>query len=750
VKLFEQLQRRGVLRVAISYAVIAWLLLQIGDVVLEPLDAPGWVMKALIVLVITGFPVSLLLAWFFELGPGGISVDHLPEGAQRPTVTGIRRYADVAIITVLLGVIVLLLARQGGLLKEEQGPPVIGVLPFTEQGVPEEEAYFGAGLADTLAYKLGQLRQILVLAPSSTREFVGGGQDLARIGALLGASALLEGTVRRAAGSLKVNARLVDIQSGQQLWSGSYDRAGADLFAVQDEIATAVTEALHLVLSPEDQGRVTQTLTESLSAYDLYLLGHSRLATRGSSKMHEAVEYFRQAVRADPAYALAHAGLAEALFLASVYYSQAPVAWSTDRVEAQAAAAQAQLLDPVGGEGYLAQAFVAMADNNSGDGTAWPREYIASLLRKAVELSPNNATALKFYSDYVDDEDESLAMLKRAAQLDPRSAIIHMNLGDNLGRRGDREAALGHYLTTLSVSGGEFALSQMVLPFILQFDWGRVDDAARWSRLLHQTHPNRENAIGFIRALLGLGAWEEAQGIVDRPLVDLPENDFVMLRQGMVLALAQNDCANVENKLARYEQKLAEIDAPDPSKLPQYVIMDPGKTAQALCRIRAGRMDDAHSLLAAAWPSLESLPVDSIAALALRTPVLLAAVYKAGGQAEDAQALLEGFLVAAAEVPATGMGGVGFSRFMALAVKGDSAAALAELESVAGMGWTADWWLLDALEFDPDYARVMGDPRFQKIRAGLGERVQQMRESYRANPNPPAEQLQRAGMQALE
>ncbi|HKX56333.1 MAG TPA: hypothetical protein VJN01_09530, partial [Xanthomonadales bacterium] len=112
--------------------------------------------------------------------------------------------------------------------------------------------------------------------------------------------------------------------------------------------------------------------------------------------------------------------------------------------------------------------------------------------------------------------------------------------------------------------------------------------------------------------------------------------------------------------------------------------------------------------------------------------------------------VLGGFLEAAAEVPATGITGAGFSRFMALAVSGEPEAALAELESVAGMGWTADWWLLDTLEFDPDYARVMGDPRFQKIHADLEKRVQQMRESYRANPNPPAEQLQRAGMQAVD
>jgi TolB-like protein len=284
--LWTRLQQRGVLRVALSYAVIGWLTLQIGDVVLEPLGAPGWVLKALIVLVIAGFPVSLALAWYFELGPAGISVDHLPADAARPAVRGVRRYSDVLIIAVLLCIIAVLLARQGGLLEDDQGPPVIGVLPFAELGVAEEEAYFGAGLADTLTYKLGRLQQLIVLAPTSTFEFRGPGLDLLAVGAKLGATVLLQGTVRRAAGVLQVNARLVDTRSGQQLWSGSYDRGGADLFAVQDEIATAVTDALHLVLSPEEAGRVTQTLTDDLPPrrHRCYLL-----ATRGGKEMQRRV-----------------------------------------------------------------------------------------------------------------------------------------------------------------------------------------------------------------------------------------------------------------------------------------------------------------------------------------------------------------------------------------------------------------------------------------------------------------------------
>jgi TolB-like protein/Tfp pilus assembly protein PilF len=739
--LWEKLRRRGVIRVAISYAVIAWLLLQIGDVVLEPLDAPGWVMKALIVVVFTGFPVSLLLAWFFELGPTGISVDHLPESAERPHIPGIRRYVDVAIIGVLLITIVILLARQGGLLEEGQGPRVIGVLPFTEQGVAAEEAYFGAGLADTLAYKLGQLRQILVLAPSSTREFAGAGQDLAKIGALLGASALLEGTVRRAAGTLKVNARLVDIRSGQQLWSGSYDRAGADLFAVHDEIATAVTEALHLVLSPEDEGRVTQTLTESLSAYDAYLLGHSRLATRDrySGAMLEAVDYFRRAVKIDPDYALAHAGLAEALYLSSSY-SQGPVEWATDRAEAQAAAAQAQVLDPSGGEGYLAQAFIAMADNNFGDGTGWPREYVASLLRKAVELSPNNATALKFYSGYIDDSDEGLALLQRAAQLDPRSAIIRHNVAEVLEARGRFDEAFRWYLEAATLVDPYFPMAYRSIVNMYKLA-GAFDVAARWARAYYQAHADPTAYWTYVEALESLAAWDEYRDVlasVTATAADAGDDVWRVanLRANIGLGVATRDYRRVQEAIKRFGGPVPADGEPWPD-VRTFRFGEPMLLAAALCEWLEGRPESALSMLQSGLPSWNTLLPNGPSSWEFRAPVLASALLKATGRKEEASRILAALLEEAQGMPIGGPDGIGFGRYFALAVAGETEAALDELALAIDSGWTNLWWTLDLLDADPEFAAVTAHPRFKEITGPLHRNIDAMRESFLANPELP-------------
>ena len=748
--LVSRLRRRGVLRVAFSYAVIAWLTLQIGDVVLEPMGAPGWVMRTLIVVVVTGFPVALLLAWYFELTPAGIERDTLPESANRPAVRGVRRYADVAIIGVLLLTVILLLAREGGLLEESaDGTPVVGVLPFTELGVVEAEAYFGDGLADTLTYKLGQLKQLMVLAPSSTFEFRGQEQNLLEVGAKLGATALLQGTVRRAGGMLRVNARLVDMASGQQLWSGSYDRAGTDLFAVQDEIATAVTDALQLVLSPEDTGRVTHAQTTQLSAYDAFLLGQSRVATRDGAALVEGVDYFHQAILIDPGYALAHAALAEALFLATSY-GEGRLAWQDVSAEARSAAAQSQALDPGLGEGYLAEAFAARGDNDFGNGSAWPQEHIAALLKRAVELSPNNATALKFLANNTASEEEGLALLQKAAQLDPRSAIIRQNIGDSLATAGDYAGALDAYLQAAQLVEPYFELAMQTIPLMIQFQAGETGQAARWARAFYQAHPGRDSALPYLRALLGLGAWTEVQQLVDELATQpLAAGDLIILRMRAVLGVARNDCGEAGRVLAALKRLVLPGTWSLQGAGPAPIILEPVLLAQSLCEIRAGRDDQALQLLESAIPELMQMQDGNVSALALRTPVLLAALYKSTGQAEPARQALEGFLNSVRDDPTNGFGGLGFARFMALAVQGDAAAALGEFEAVAALGWSEDWWLLEALNFDPDVAAVISNPRFQAVNARLQNHIQQMRQDYLANPELPDELRSRAGLEPL-
>jgi tetratricopeptide (TPR) repeat protein len=545
---------------------------------------------------------------------------------------------------------------------------------------------------------------------------------------------------------LRVNARLVDIASGQQLWAGSYDRAGADLFAVEDEIATAVTDALQLVLSPEEAARVTHAQTTELSAYDAFLLGQSRVATRDGEALVESADYYRQAIRIDPGYALAHAALAEALYLATVY-SGDRVGWHDVANEARAAANQAQALDPSLGESYLAQALVAKGDNESGNGSAWSDEHIRALLKRAVELSPNNAIALKFYSDFATSIQDGLVVLRRAAQLDPRSAIVRQNIGDGLAASGDYVGALDAYLQAAQMVKPYFQPSRTVIPLMLQFQAKEADQAARWARAFYQADPDRDSALPYVRALLGLGVWAEAQQVIGelagQPMAD---DDLIMLRMRAVLGVARNDCGEVGRALAALKRLVQPGTWSLQGAAPAPIMLEPILLAQSLCEIRVGRADQALQLLESAMPELMEMQDSNVSALALRTPVLLAALDKSNGQIEPARRALEDFLETVRESPTNGFGGLGFARFLALAVQGETAASLAELEAVAATGWTEDWWLLEALNFDPDVAAVTEDPRYQAINARLQERVRQMREDYLAKPELPEDLLRRAGL----
>jgi len=738
------LHRRGVFRVAFSYALIAWLLLQISDVVLEPLGAPTWAMRALIALVIAGFPVALLLAWFFELTPSDIKRDHFAPGARRSPVEGIRRYADALVIGVLALTVAFLLMRQTGLLDPAESRPVIGVLPFTELG-GANGSYLGDGFADALTYKLGRLEQLVVLAPSSTFEFRGPGLNLNSIGAKLNATALLEGTVRTGAGMLRISTRLVDIGSGRQLWSASYDRSSADIFAVQDEIASAVTQALSVALSLEDENLLEHNPTLNLTAYDAYLLGRERLARREFEAMQEAVSFFRQAVDSDPEYALAFAALAEALYL-QISYESWRTSWDVIGPQAHQAAASAVALDPRLGEAYLAQALAAMGDNQQGQANTWPDSYISTLLKKAVELSPSNANALKFYSHYVEPADK-VAVLERAAQLDPRSAIIRHNLGENYQQRGEYELAESWFLRAAHAQDPPFITAYKGIVELHIYGTQRFDDAARWAQAISRIHPNEWRIdVAATRAFVELGAWEACKELLDSLPVE-PESArdkpflWVQTLEASKLALAQGEFESAQSQAARFSRLFLETTPawPDLSALsgPWTSVLD----IQALAEVRKGQASIALARYRSALPDPATWYVDNFANMALRTPVIVASLKRELGETGPAEVSLRKLLHDIADKPIAGSNGIGFTRFTIHAFLGDTDAAIAALEEALAAGWLSGWWGLRLGEFDANYARVVADPRFETIYGQIEGRVMRMRENYLANPELSAKYL---------
>jgi len=433
------LRERGVLRVAASYALIAWLLLQIADVTFEPLGLPGWAMPALIVTAVLGFPVAVALAWFLELGDAGVIRDVAAEGAARPTVHGLRRYADVVVIGVLLATVAVLLVKQSELGRPPPpANPSVAVLPFVNLSGDPEQQYFSDGLAEEVLDRLARVPGLLVVARSSSFSFRDKGLDLRTIAERLNVAAVLEGSVRRDGQRLRLTAKLVDGKTGYQLWSGSFDREVGDVFAVEAELAQAVINAIVPVARGDTASTIAATApTTSLTAHDYYLLGRAGQTLRGPAGptfLERSIGYFEQALAIDPSYARAQAALANSLVLLADFNDAAPEGQSALR-RAESAVYKALALDPDLADAHVAQANLLRGARRPGAEEAY---------RRALELNPNSSEGWHGYAVYLSGqrgrEDEGRDATRRALELDPRSIVTWANY-------------LGHQAKRLDVPG---------------------------------------------------------------------------------------------------------------------------------------------------------------------------------------------------------------------------------------------------------------------------------------------------------
>jgi adenylate cyclase len=505
--LLGRLRERGVLRVAASYAVIAWLVLQIASVILDPLGMPKWVLTALIIAAAIGFPIALALAWFLEVGEHGVEFDTAAPGVPRPTARGLRHYADAIVIGVLLVTAVILAVRQSDLGKPRPPEnPAIAVLPFeNETGDPAQE-YFSDGLADEMVDRLGRVPGLRVIARSSSFSFKGRDVDARTVAEKLGVTTVLEGSVRRDGTRLKLSARLIDGATGQQAWSGSFDREMTDVFDVQAELARAVVDAI----IPAARGAVRENAprpTSDMNAYDLYLIGKQAQWQRSRESIQRAINALERSVELDPKYAPAYAQLSLALQNAIGYAGMNPED-ALPRIEA--AAHRAVALDP-----NLPEAHVALAMSiglNSGSD-----ESVVAELRRALELNPSSSLAMYQYGRRL-ERAEALRWLRKTLQVDPLAITARSNLiiglhyqGDDRAR--DREIARFNELFSGDVDG--MTMMARVCVRILD-DPVCAASAARRAIALAPSEPTPAATVYLHRALLAVGADKEAADLQAR------------------------------------------------------------------------------------------------------------------------------------------------------------------------------------------------------------------------------------------
>ena len=433
---FAELKRRNVFRVAIGYAITAWLLLQVVDLVLDNIHAPDWVMQVFMLALAIGFPLAIFLAWAFEMTPEGVKREsEVDRSTSITNQTG--RKLDRAIIVVLAVAVVFLLYRQVGIDEVEQpvtiaAPPAeashnsVAVLPFVNMSADPDNEYFSDGIAEEILNVLARIPELKVAARTSAFAFKGSNINISDIARELKVNNVLEGSVRKSGNQVRVTAQLIKADDGYHLWSQTYDRELDNIFAVQDEIAMSIADAMKVTLDIDTGESGNLTGTTSTAAYDAYLRGMNQWHLRTGEALYNAIELFEEAIAIDPEFAKAHAGLALTYGILTDY-TETP--FREGFAKAGVAARKALALDPQSVE--AATALVYSTDDLTEQLT---------FAKRAVELGPWFPTAHQWYAtslQLMGDLDAARAEYRLAYEMDPKARVLAHNLATNYQVAGD-------------------------------------------------------------------------------------------------------------------------------------------------------------------------------------------------------------------------------------------------------------------------------------------------------------------------
>ncbi len=483
----NELKRRNVIKVAIVYAVVAWLLIEVSATTFPMLKLPEWTATFVTVLVMVGFPMALIFAWAFEITPEGIKLEKDVDRGQSIThITG-RKFDYIIIAALLLALgyfafdkFVLDPSRDAELVQatteavtervtetgeEGSGDTSIVVLPFINMSNDPDQEYFSDGISEELINVLVKVEGLRVVSRTSSFAFKGNNISIPDIARRLNVDHVLEGSVRKAGNTVRVTAQLIDVRTDSHLWSATYDRELEDIFAIQDEISGQIVQALKVVLKAGEQEVMTHARkpTENLAAYELYLRGRYAWQRRSEGdNIQRALGLFQQATQLDPQFARAWSSLAAAHTTLPNYSDASP---AEQYPLAVSTAQEALMLDDSLAEAYAVLGDMARVDRK------W-QEAEAYYLR-AIATEPKNSTARVWYGEFfvmVGRLRDAFEQFRIAYQLDPlhpvtnkSMAIIHFYLGDdrNALKYGtaawDLNHGLGLYVKVMTQSRlGEF------------------------------------------------------------------------------------------------------------------------------------------------------------------------------------------------------------------------------------------------------------------------------------------------------
>jgi TolB-like protein/predicted Zn-dependent protease len=542
---FSELKRRNVYKVAVAYAVVAWLLIQAASILFPTFEAPAWVMKVFVLVVVLGFLPALICSWAFEITPEGIKLESEIEPNKSITRRTGRKIVAVtiALAVVAAGLFVYQLVRSKSDTPSSPATATIAnksiaVLPFDNLSRDPDNAYFCEGVQDEILTRLAKVADLKVISRTSTQHFKSTPDNLPQIAKQLGVAHILEGSVQKANDQVRVNVQLINALTDAHLWADTYDRKLTDIFAVESEIAKTIAETLQARLTGSERSSIAKTPTVNPEAYELYLKGRFFSEKRTGADLRKSIEYYDQAIAKDPGYPLAYVGLADSHLLLTAYGA---ISTKEAASPARAALKKALALDDSLAQAHASSGLLANLELDL--------NRAITELERAIQLNPNYATAHHWIAlplMAIGQSDRAIVEGKRAIELDPLSLICNADLAwvyFNARRYDETEAQARK---TLEMDP-RFYVAHYYLGEALQFKGKLTDATAEYQKSFES------NNDPFSLAMLGQacarqGKTDEARKVLAR-LREQAKSQYISPYAFAVVLTALGDKAHAIDEL---------------------------------------------------------------------------------------------------------------------------------------------------------------------------------------------------------
>jgi len=714
----KELKRRNVFRVGIAYAVTAWLLIQVTDILLESIGTPPWVMQTMFVVLGVGFIIAIFFAWAFELTPEGVKREADVDRSQSITGKTGRKldFTIIGILVLALGYFVVdkfyLTPAAGNPQATEvqttepaqdkkDEPQTIAVLPFADMSQDGDNEYFSDGLTEELLNILAKIRELRVAGRTSSFAFKGKNEDLRSIGEKLNVATILEGSVRKddKRNRVRITAQLINVEDGYHLWSETYDRDLDDIFAIQAEIAREVAQALRITLLGEDEERIADQIVTDLSAYDLYLQGLKSYNEFSWASLERAIEEFGRAIELDPDYIPAQIKWA-ATWMELTLAGGAPKNEAFSKAEPVLEKILKE--DPGNSEVHTILARLHRLDRNF--------EAAEQEFQLALDNNPRNAVALAEFGRHLfggGKVNRGMEYLNEAGRIDPYSVQVLWGL------------AMTH--------------SMMLQP----------EESAEYARRIGEIEP--ENPMQFYGpAMANALSGNYAQAILmDTQAIELDPNDYELVAGMAIRWTLLGDLEQAELWAGKADDMAADQPVPIKARLSLYQFREQYSLAGDLAKraldrelddrqlsttffrrawignlVRTNKVDEALGYYKKTLPGVFETPpvIDLNSNRNIGQLVEIAMLL----QIQDMNSPLAVILIDAAEqkneliedkwIPWW----TSVQRATIATARGDEAAAIAFLNEVPdgkfGGNWRSylsNWWVLDALHDEPEYKHLV-------------------------------------------